>query len=207
MLENKYKKIIKTMIIIFGLFVCFGNNAMAYSLSGYSLGSSKIVPDFQVFISGKKINDPQKEFILETNKPILFGYAVDNVNIKFTIKSIDHNFLTKFKTISDNKGYWIYYFNEELKHGKYEIFMTMSDTININASSTIVETSPTFQIGTFSIPSVLPKISKSSNDRSLIPVPPLDSLNYFTITLIVAGLVIFKTIFYFIMRIIHSIKE
>ncbi len=186
--------IVKVAIVIFGLFVCLlADNALAYSLPGGSLGSSRIVPDFKLFINGEEVEKPNEVLIVATNKPVFFGYTQDNVAIKLFIKFEDYDeSQIILKTVSNNNGYWVCYSDKELRSGIYKVFMSIVDANNA------VESEPFF-IGTFKIPEVLP-VALEGSDRDLIPSFSLDRLNYFTITLIVFGTVVLKTIFYLLIR-------
>jgi len=188
------KKITKVAIVTFGLFLCLlSDNSLAYSLPGGSLGSSRIVPDFKLFINGEEVREPNEVLIVATNKPVFFGYTQGNVAIKLFIKFKGYNeSQVILKTVSDNNGYWVCYSDKELWSGIYEVFMSIVDANNA------VESEPFF-IGTFKIPEVLP-VALEGSDRDLIPSFSLDRLNYFTITLIVFGAVVLKIIFYLLIR-------
>ncbi len=126
------KKIAKAVTVIFGLFICLlSNNALAYSLPGGSLGSSRIIPDFQLFINGEEVKESNEALVIATNKPVFFGYTQDNVEIKLAIKfeGCDESQVI-LKTVSDNNGYWVCYSDKELERGVYKVFMNISDVNN-----------------------------------------------------------------------------
>lgn len=174
--------------------------AVAYSLPGYSIGSSRIVQDFKIYIDGEEIVNPHTRLTLTTNQPILFGYTLDNVRVNITVVS-DSNSASSTQTVaSNNEGYWIYREDSELAQGSYTILMSMSD---LTGTSTTVT-----KVGSFEIPEVLPEIIHTAADqRSLIPNPSLNSINYLTISLAVVGAMLLATLIYLVARIAHSIKD
>ena len=175
------------------------HTTLAYSLPGYSVGSSRLVQDSKTYISGEEITDPDTKLTLNTDRPILFGYTIDNVQIKVVIVSDDSLASSTHITVSDDDGYWVHQEEDALEDGDYTILMSIIDQTGTSSAMEM--------IGSFTIPEVLPEIIQTTVDRrKLIPDPSLHNLNYLTISLIVISAMLVVTLFYIFVRIVHTIK-
>lgn len=148
------------------------------------LGTSIIAPDYQVYIDGFLIEDPNKEILIGTNKPNFFGYTLSNVSVELIIQSEP----IVRATTSDDKGYWIYQLDEQLEPGSHTLSLNLTDATGASTSA--------FLAATFKVPEVLGEAKTSVST----PTPSLRQLNYLTVTLIVFGVALILALIYAIVK-------
>ncbi len=146
------------------------------------LGTSKIAPDAQLYIDGTLVENPEGEVPAKTNKPTFFGYTFENVKVEFTILSEP----ITGQTTSDSTGYWVKQLDTQLEPGVHTISLNLTDASGASTGA--------FLAGTFRIPEVLAANTQTSN------TPPLNKLNYLTITLIVGGIAFILALLYLLLR-------
>lgn len=147
--------------------------------SPQQLGSSKLVLSYQTYVDGTKIENPEKEVVITTNKPTFFGYALSNVMVTLTIQSTS----LRRMTTTDSNGYWIYSLDDQslpsqsLPPGAYKLYLTLTDQTGSSSDTTLT--------ATFKVPVVLP----TTTATVIVPAPSLRQLNYFTVSLLIFGVV------------------
>lgn len=156
--------------------------------SPQQLGSSKLVLSYQTYVDGTKIENPEKEVVITTNKPTFFGYALSNVMVTLTIQSTSLRRMTttdsfRRMTTTDSNGYWIYSLDDQslpsqsLPPGAYKLYLTLTDQTGSSSDTTLT--------ATFKVPVVLP----TTTATVIVPAPSLRQLNYFTVSLLIFGVV------------------
>ena len=181
----------KMKIIIVGIFLAFALFSAGYlpnRVHAFSsvLGASKIAPDAQLYIDGTLVENPEEVISAKTNKPTFFGYTFENVKVEFTVSSEP----ITGQTTSDRTGYWVKQLDTQLEPGIHTISLNLTDASGASTSA--------FLAGTFRVPEVL------GANTQINTKPPLNQLNYLTITLIVAGVAFILAFFYLILRRLHQ---
>ena len=140
------------------------------------LGSSIVVPNFQIYVNGVKVNSPDKAVAIVTNNPTFYGYAYSNVNLNFILQSSKP---IKLSTTTDNTGYWVYSLTKPLPKGTYKLYYSVNDGREISSSAKLA--------ATFKVPA---EFRSDTLGAIAIPRPSLKKLDYLTVSLIVSGFVI-----------------
>ena len=160
--------VLASMSVLILMFSIFSVSRVYAFNEGSVLGSSIIVPNYQVYVDGTKVDKPNKVIIVGTNKPTFFGYTVSNVVVNLLIQSNP----IKRSTTTDNNGYWVYTLDKTLPAGVHKLFLTLTDSSGASSAATLA--------ATFRVPSV----SESSTRTISVPAPSLEKLDYFTVSLL-----------------------
>jgi hypothetical protein len=139
------------------------------------LGSSVVVPKFQIYVNGVTVNSPDKAVALVTNNPTFFGYAYSNVNLNFILQSSKP---FKLSTTTDNTGYWVFSLTKPLQKGTYKLYYSVNDGREVSSSAKLA--------ATFKVPAG----GSDTLGAIAIPKPSLKKLDYLTVSILVTGLVL-----------------
>ena len=162
-------------IFIYGIILCGVNDVNAFGM--YESGSSVIRPDWQIYVDGTQIDNLNEKFIIRTNKPIIFGYSVNNVKINLLLSRLSQDGADQsIEENTDSNGYWIHSINTEIPAGDYTLSYTLTDSSGVTTASELA--------ATFHVPEKLPD-KQSIQSIVNIPQPSFKKLDYLTGPLII----------------------
>ncbi len=189
--KQKILVLLKVSIFIFGFISCETQYVKAFGL--YESGSSVIKQNAQIYIDGTQIENPQEKVTIRTNKPIIFGYTVNNVKINLILSQGEVK--QSMEESTDASGYWIHPFETSIPAGDYTLSQSLTDNSGVITDSEL--------IATFQVPETLPA-KQSIQSIVNIPTVSLRKFNYLTGPMIILAVILILTISYKLIKSIIS---
>lgn len=129
--------------------------------------NDQLFPNGDVFINGNSITTPFKKITVKNHKIFLSGYAYPYVRVKLLL----HSKPMHVETTTDSNGYWTYEI-PNLESGDHTLTMAVEDQNGVKTKSVLA--------ASFTV-------SNQQGIGSVNHFPPLNQLNYLTISMMVLG--------------------